>query len=355
VLPLQDSPRTRLSPTVNLTLIGVNVLVFLYELGLGRDLDPFIERWGVVPARISAALAGAPGATPALITLVTAMFLHGGWLHLGGNMLFLWIFGDNVEDRLGHLRYVLFYLACGVIANLAQVLVAPDSTVPAIGASGAIAGVLGAYVITYPGATVSVVLPLFFLFTIIDVPALIVIGLWFISQFFNGIASLGAPSLEAGGVAWWAHIGGFIAGMVLMTLMPKPVRAPRDLWSVSLERRAKEETGLIGVAMGVVSTISDLVQVVIVLRMIIVFVGYRLMSQLIPLVNDLLIVTTPLVRPFARFVGVLRIGGHPIELYSLLALCAYYLIGAALVWMIAALAYRPSRRYGRRYDPLDFY
>src|SRR5579884_321969 len=182
MLPLSDSPRTRLTPWINLTLIATNVVAFLYELSLGPRLEPFLMRWAVVPAHVTAALEGGARAQPAvLVTLVTAMFLHGGWLHLGGNMLFLWIFGDNVEDRLGHARYFLFYLVCGVIANFAQIMIDPTSTIPALGASGAIAGVLGAYVVTYPGASVSVVLPIFFLFTVVDVPALIMIGLWFVS------------------------------------------------------------------------------------------------------------------------------------------------------------------------------
>src|SRR5579883_2084647 len=241
MLPLKDSPRTSGTPWVNLALIAANVLVFLYELALGPLLDAFLNRWAVVPAQITAALHGAPGAHPSvLITLVTAAFLHGGWLHLGGNMLFLWIFGDNVEDRLGHGRYLCFYLASGIVANLAQVAMSPTSAVPAIGASGAIAGVLGAYVVTYPGASVSVVVPIFFLFTVVDVPALIMIGLWFVSQLFSGVAALQASTADAGGVAWWAHVGGFLFGMLLMTLMPKAPPPPLTRWSLSPQQRARQ-------------------------------------------------------------------------------------------------------------------
>ncbi len=348
MLPLSDSPRVRRTPWINLSLILINVCIFLYELGLGDSLEPFIERWGVVPSRITAALAGAPGADPfVLITLITAMFLHGGLLHIGGNMLFLWIFGDNVEDRLGHTRYLLFYLLCGVVANLAQVFVAPHSRIPAIGASGAIAGVLGAYFITYPGATVSVVLPLFFLFTVVDVPALIVIGLWFITQFFSGITSLADAGEQAGGVAWWAHVGGFLFGMLLMAVLPKQPLPSLNNWSVSFERRAREDTGLVGFLIGTISMISQLIQLVILVRLVVVFLGVRILAEVVPLVGALIVFTTPLVRPFALFVPPLRLDGHVLELYSIVAICAYYLVGTALIWIIAAVAYHPPRRYGR--------
>lgn len=348
MLPLSDSPRARRTPWVNLSLILINICLFLYELGLGDGLEPFIETWGVVPARIDAALLGAPGAdTGALVTLVTAMFLHGGLLHLGGNMLFLWIFGDNVEDRLGHVRYLLFYLISGVAANLAQVLVAPTSPIPAIGASGAIAGVLGAYFITYPGATVSVVLPLFFLFTVVDVPALIVIGLWFVTQFFSGITALADMSDQVGGVAWWAHVGGFLFGIVLMAIMPKEPRPSPTSWSVSFEQRAREETGLVGLLIGTISMVSQVVQLVILLRLVVVFLGVRFLAQVVPLVGELILVTTPLVRPFAFFIPPLRFAGHVIELYSIVAICAFYVIGAGLIWIVAALAYRPRRAIRR--------
>lgn len=341
MLPLRDSPKTRRTPWVNLALILANVLVFLYELALGPRLDLFLDRWAVVPAYVTAAIHQAPGSHPAaLITLVTAAFLHGGWLHLGGNMLFLWIFGDNVEDRLGHGRYLAFYIACGIVANLAQVFMAPTSLIPAIGASGAIAGVLGAYAVTYPGASVSVVLPIFFLFTIVDVPALIMIGLWFVTQFFSGVASLHLAGAQSGGVAWWAHVGGFLFGMLLMVLLPKDRPPSIADWSVSLDRRAKEDTGLIGLVVGTISMLSQLAQFVILLRLVVVFLGARFVGQLVPLVVKLIQFTTPLVRPFALFVPPIRIAGHVLELYSIMAICAYYLIGAGLIWAIAALAYR---------------
>jgi membrane associated rhomboid family serine protease len=336
------------TPWINLSLIAANVLVFLYELSLGARIEPFLDRWGVVPARVSAALAGA--AEPAVLwTLLTAMFLHAGWLHIGGNLLFLWIFGDNVEDRLGHALYLLFYLACGVAANLVQVYVDPASRIAAIGASGAIAGVLGAYAFTFPGASVSVILPIFLFFWVVDVPALIMIGIWFVSQFFSGIASLADASSPAGGVAWWAHVGGFIAGVLLMLLLPKQPPVPLRAGSVSFDRRAREDTGLVGLAIGTVSLVSELVQLAILARVVVVFLGVRAMGAILPVTIELVRLTNPLVAPFTRFLPALQVGGHFVELYSIVALAVFYLLGAALSWIVAAIAYEPRRRYTRRW------
>lgn len=348
MIPVRDSPRTARTPVVNLTLIGINVLVFLYELSLGGQLEPFLERWGVVPERITAALGGTPGADHlALLTLVTAMFLHGGWLHVGGNMLFLWIFGDNVEDRLGHGFYLAFYLVCGIVANLAQVYSDPTSPVAAIGASGAIAGVLGAYLVTFPGARVSVVLPIFFLFWVFDVPALIVIGVWFVTQLFSGVAALADVTARTGGIAWWAHVGGFIFGAVLMLVLPKkPVVQPAQ-WSVSLEQRAREDTGLVGLLVGLVSLGSEVVQLILIVRLLIVFVGARFVLGLIPAAGNLLQATTPFLRPFALVVPPARLAGHVLELYTLVAILFVYLVGAALTWVIVRAAYGQAKDYRR--------
>ncbi|HLZ10650.1 MAG TPA: rhomboid family intramembrane serine protease, partial [Chloroflexota bacterium] len=261
MIPVGDSPRTWRTAWVNLALIAINILVFAYELSLGNGVDPFVNRWAMVPARVAAFFAGAPVGGPSpVLTLVTATFLHAGWLHVGGNMLFLWIFGDNVEDRLGHSVYLLFYLVCGLIANLAQVIVDPTSTLPALGASGAIAGVLGAYAITFPGARVSVLFPLLFFFWIIDVPALLMIGVWFVTQFFNGVAALAVTGIGGGGVAWWAHVGGFVAGIVLMLALPKQTWETPDETSFSPVERARNDTGLVGLVIGIVSLLSQLVQ-----------------------------------------------------------------------------------------------
>jgi len=222
MIPIGDATPTRRVPLVNWLLIIVNVLVFLYELSLpARVLDRFIFTWGMIPQNVLTALANPFGsALHVFETLITSQFIHGGWLHLIGNMLFLWIFGDNIEDVLGSLGYLIFYLVCGVVAALAQVLiVAPflgTRALPTIGASGAIAGVLGAYLILYPTARISVLLPLLILIIPIDLPAFVMIGWWFIQQLLYGFASLTPAAANSGGVAFWAHLGGFVSGLVMI-------------------------------------------------------------------------------------------------------------------------------------------
>jgi membrane associated rhomboid family serine protease len=213
IIPIRDTIPSSRVPAVNYTLIAVNVLVFFYQLSLGERLFPFVERYAVVPARL---LAGGFPPARELLTPLTAMFLHGGWLHMLGNMLYLYIFGDNVEDTLGHGGYLAFYLACGVASFAAQVVFQPASAVPNLGASGAIAGVLGGYFIRFPRARIVTLLPLFVIFTLVEIPAVVFLGLWFLFQFLSGAVSLGRASATAGGVAWWAHIGGFVAGAVVM-------------------------------------------------------------------------------------------------------------------------------------------
>jgi membrane associated rhomboid family serine protease len=212
-------------------LIALNAALFVYELLLGSGLREFILQWGLVPARLTLALRfGEEPVAAAALTLFSSMFLHGGWLHLIGNMWYLWIFGDNVEDRLGHGRYVLFYLSSGLVSALTQYLAAPNSTVPTVGASGAIAAVLGAYAVTFPRARVMTIIPLFLFWPIVALPALVVLGLWFVFQFFSGALSL-AWSAQ-GGVAWWAHIGGFLYGMLAMKLVAPRRAAPAAVpWS----------------------------------------------------------------------------------------------------------------------------
>jgi rhomboid family protein len=212
MLPISDHNPRRITPFVTYVLVGINILMFLWELSLGPALEVQLFQVSFVPARFWAA----PFYPPNLIRIVVSMFLHGGWLHLGGNMLYLWIFGDNIEDRLGHFKYGLFYLLCGFFATMAHALVSPASRLPAIGASGAIAGVLGAYLILFPRAQVTTVIPIFMFVTVRELPAVLVLGLWFVLQFFVGVTSLGGPE---GGVAYFAHIGGFVAGMALVGLL----------------------------------------------------------------------------------------------------------------------------------------
>ncbi len=220
MIPLRDSVHAWSFPAVNYALIGLNVGLFLYELGLGPDLGPFLATWGLVPARYFLVAEVDPGNWVALyLPFLTSMFLHGGWGHLLGNMVYLWVFGENVEDRLGHGRYLVFYLLTGVAAGLTHVHLIPASTVPTVGASGAISGVLGAYLVLFPRARVLTLVPLVFLFfQIVELPAVLYLGLWFLVQLLGGgVALLAGP--DVGGVAWWAHVGGFVAGAALGPLV----------------------------------------------------------------------------------------------------------------------------------------
>jgi membrane associated rhomboid family serine protease len=218
-IPLKDLNPSRSYPFVNITLILANIVVFFYEIGLKVTLprgafDALVLSYSTVPARIPAFLAGHAGFEVAFLPLVTSMFLHAGWLHIGGNMLFLWIFGDNVEDFFGHFTYFFFYLVCGIGAGFLHILFNFHSNIPAVGASGAISGIMGAYILLYPRARI---LTLVFIFPI-PVPAVIFLGLWYVMQFLSGLNVLGGGA--SGGVAVWAHIGGFLLGM-LLTLMAR--------------------------------------------------------------------------------------------------------------------------------------
>lgn len=222
MIPLRDSVRPLRSPYVNWFLIAVNLYVFIREIMLPPELlSQVFFNLGVIPSNILYLIFTGDPLSPVMITFITAMFLHGGWLHVLSNMLFLWVFGDNVEDRLGHLRYLLFYLLTGVVASIAHIIANPTSEVPVIGASGAVAGVLGAYFILFPRSKVLSLVPIIFIFTLVEIPAVIFLALWFILQLFNGTASLGGA---ANAVAWWAHIGGFIAGIILIKIMAPRVR-----------------------------------------------------------------------------------------------------------------------------------
>lgn len=232
MIPLKDMSPRRSVPLMTILLIIVNVLVFFYQLGLPpRATEAFINMYGLVPARIQLALMGSPRVTlgDALVPLFTCMFLHGGWLHILGNMWFLWIFGGNVEDRLGPFTYLLFYLICGIASGVTQTIFSWGSPIPSVGASGAISGILGAYIVFFPYARILTLVPLFILFFTARIPAAIFIGLWFVVQFLSGVGSLGARGAAAtGGVAWWAHVGGFVLGVVLAGLMKG---RPADIYS----------------------------------------------------------------------------------------------------------------------------
>jgi membrane associated rhomboid family serine protease len=216
MIPLGDSVPSERTPFVTYTLIAVNVLVFFWELLMGAQAGDLIYAWGTTPVDII----NWQQNPFVLSTLVTSVFLHGGWLHLIGNMLYLGVFGDNVEGIMGHRRFMFFYLFCGVAANVAQVIIAPSSMIPGIGASGAIAGVLAAYLLCFPRARVFVGIPLLIYMKVIALPAILVLGFWFVVQLFNGVTAIGMSSeATMGGVAWWAHIGGFVAGLILTPLL----------------------------------------------------------------------------------------------------------------------------------------
>lgn len=262
MFPVGDSPKSRTRPWANYLLIAINIGTFAYMLTLQSsitlpinvfnalsreaangvcyglltaptELDLFFCEFGFQPREFFDITARQPAIPEPdrptiLATVITAQFIHGGWLHIGGNMLFLFVFGDNVEDRFGHLRYLLFYLAAGIVATITQGLIDPDSLIPVIGASGAVAGVLGAYLYLYPRATVYVVIPfLFLIFIPLPIPAFIMIGVWFLQNLLSGFAALGSTSDPAAGIAWFAHIGGFLFGLLLAYMVGKPKRKYR--------------------------------------------------------------------------------------------------------------------------------
>lgn len=213
MIPLRDTTRSPGFPYVNTALIITNVLIFLYGYLLGNYMDLFIFRYGLIPANVFSSYTDA-GLADRIYPFLTSMFLHGGWLHLIGNMLFLYIFGDNVEGRMGHFRYLVFYIVCGLIAAVFQFVTNIHSVIPMVGASGAISGVLGAYMTFYPRSRILTLVPVFFFIQFIHIPAAVFIFIWFILQFLSGLGTLNAPK-ESGGIAFWAHIGGFVAGLLL--------------------------------------------------------------------------------------------------------------------------------------------
>jgi membrane associated rhomboid family serine protease len=220
MIPLKDEIKTRRVPVVNYALILINVAVFIYQFVNASQMEAIVSKYAMIPANVTAALT-----TENLRPIITSMFMHAGWVHLLGNMLYLWIFGDNVEDRLGHFGYLNFYLAGGFAAAALHILINPQSTVPTVGASGAIAAVLGAYLVLYPKARIYTFIPIGFWARLRLVPAAVVLGLWFLLQVFSGFATLDAGS-DVGGTAFWAHIGGFVFG-VLIGFLFKPRETPK--------------------------------------------------------------------------------------------------------------------------------
>jgi membrane associated rhomboid family serine protease len=218
MIPLKNMMARRSFPVVTILLIVVNVVVFCYQISLSNAAnDAFIRTFGMVPLKMKLALVGTHYTLlEAFLPLITCMFLHGGFLHILGNMWFLWIFGGSVEDRMGPVSYLLFYFICGIGSGLAQALFSWGSSLPSIGASGAISGVLGAYVVFFPSSRILTLVPLFVFFFTAQIPAIVFIGLWFAIQFLSGVSALNAArGASMGGVAWWAHVGGFVLGALL--------------------------------------------------------------------------------------------------------------------------------------------
>ncbi|MEZ5330922.1 MAG: rhomboid family intramembrane serine protease [Thermoanaerobaculia bacterium] len=219
MIPIRDDVPSRQLPIANWLIIGANIAVFVHEVLLPAPrLESFIESWAFVPAPLT-------GPGPAVAPLATSMFLHGGFFHLAANLWVLWIFGDNVEDRMGPIGYILFYLLCGLAAGLVHWASAPASTIPTVGASGAISGVMGAYFLLYPRARVVLLVPLLFWPVFVEVPALVFLAVWFLGQLWSG-ASAGLAAVQEAGIAWWAHVGGFVAGMVLVWLFARRPAPP---------------------------------------------------------------------------------------------------------------------------------
>jgi membrane associated rhomboid family serine protease len=234
VIPLADENPTRSTPIVTVLLIAANVLVFFYQLSLGAAADQFIRSCGFLPAElVTGQDVGVPTCVePVYLTVLTSMFMHGGFLHIGSNMLYLWIFGNNVEDSMGSVKFLVFYLIAGIAASLAQTYITlsftPDlAGIPNVGASGAVAGVLGGYLVLFPGARVRTLVALGIFWSMARVPALLVLGIWFVSQLFSGVGSLNPETSAMSGVAFWAHIGGFVVGMALVKLFARSERGRR--------------------------------------------------------------------------------------------------------------------------------
>jgi len=215
MIPLKDNNPIRIFPSVTIVIIILNVAVFLFELAQGQHLETFIKSFGCIPYELKTGIDIEPRIFfPVRFTILSAMFMHGGWMHIIGNMLYFWIFGNNIEDRLGHIRFLFFYIIVGIFATFSQIMVNPFSTVPQIGASGAVSGILGAYILLFPKAKVLTLIPIFYFIRIVTLPAFVVLGFWIIIQVISGFLSLSYTA--QGGVAFFAHIGGFISGLVLI-------------------------------------------------------------------------------------------------------------------------------------------
>jgi membrane associated rhomboid family serine protease len=329
VIPLGDSVTGQRRPIVTIALIVACTLVFLYELTLNsRELDVFIQRWGAVPDVVLAALAGDPRVPRlALLTLITSQFIHAGWLHLGGNLLFLWVFGRAVEGRLGSPLYLGFYVAAGCFAGLIQCFISAGDNAPLIGASGAIAGVLGFYFVSYPTAWVRVLTPVLFFFWTFDLPALLVLAVWFVSQFFTGIAAITQASRAiAGDVAVWAHVAGFALGALCGLVVRGTSGSAYGAKTGPAARRADAP----GPAR-LVASLADLAALLLGARLILNFFGLTgARTPFASLTAPIVSVTQPVVAPLQGFLPTIRVLGGSLETYTLVAMVAIYVLAGLL-------------------------
>jgi membrane associated rhomboid family serine protease len=323
VIPLGDSVGTQRRPVATLALIVACVLVFVYELTLrGAALDAFVNRWGAVPRLVIPALGPQADHAP-LLALLTSQFIHAGFLHLGGNMLFLWVFGRAVEDRLGPAVFLPLYLLAGCLAGLAQCLVSAGESVPLIGASGAIAAVLGLYFISYPTAWVRVLLPILFFFWTFDLPAVLVLAFWFVSQFFSGIAAIThASRATSGDIAVWAHVAGFALGAAAGLLLPGRGAVPP---SPGVQR-----SNVPGPAR-LVSSVADLAALLLAVRLVLRFFGLvAARSPIAGVAFPVVGLTEPVVAPFQDFLPSVRILGGVLETATLAAMVGVYLLAGVV-------------------------
>ncbi|MGE5618313.1 MAG: rhomboid family intramembrane serine protease [Sphingomonadaceae bacterium] len=344
MIPISESVDVRRRAWVTTTLVAICVAVFLYELLLpSRALDRFIQQWGASSQLILAALAGHPRVPRGeLLTLVTSQFLHADWLHLLSNMVFLWVFGRAVEDRFGHLPYLAIYLLGGAGAGIFQSwMTGPESNVVMIGASGAIATVLGTYLVSFPTAWVTVLVPIFVFFWAFDVPAVLMLAFWFLSQFFTGLTSfsqIAAPSH----IAIWAHVAGFVLGMGVGVVVPR--EAGRAGGRRRLERRPDGP----GPA-GLVSSVGTLIGLALGLRILLILSLVRPGRSLIGQLADVVFgFTDPVVRPFAAFIPRLTFAGLPFDLPALVAMLVVYLVSLLLIETIRGRSRRGEGRRGYR-------
>ncbi|MHB0869022.1 MAG: YggT family protein [Chloroflexota bacterium] len=341
MIPISESVDVRRPAWVTATLVAICVALFLYELLLpSRALDRFIQQWGASSQLILAALAGDPRVPRGeLLTLATSQFLHADWLHLLSNMVFLWVFGRAVEDRFGHLPYLVIYLLGGTGAGIFQSwMTGPESNVVMIGASGAIATVLGAYLVSFPTAWVTVLVPIFFFFWAFDIPAVLMLAFWFLSQFFTGLTSISQAAAPSH-IAIWAHVAGFVLGMVVGIVVP------RDAVSGAGRRRLDRRPDGPGPA-GLISSVGTLIGLALTLRiLLIIFLvrpGPGLMGQLAGVVYRF---TEPLVRPFELLVPRITFAGLPFDLPALVAMLLVYLASLFLIEMVRG---KPRQGEGRR-------